>query len=34
VGLKVFDDAGNKLVDVKVGNADFCGYIWSKPVGR
>ncbi|HEX9308282.1 MAG TPA: ATP-binding protein [Anaeromyxobacter sp.] len=34
VGLKVFDDSGNKLVDVKVGNADFCGYIWSKPAGR
>jgi two-component system sensor histidine kinase BarA len=34
VGLKVFDEAGNKLVDVKVGNADFCGYIWSKQVGR
>ena len=34
VGLKVFDEASNKLVDVKVGNADFCGYIWSKPSGR
>ena len=34
VGLKVFDETGNKLVDVKVGNADFCGYIWSKPSGR
>ena len=34
VGLKVFDEGGNKLVDVKVGNADFCGYIWSKPRGR
>ncbi len=34
VGLKVFDAAGNKLVDVKVGNADFCGYIWQKPDGR
>jgi signal transduction histidine kinase len=34
VGLKVFDEGGNKLVDVKVGNADFCGYIWSKPAGR
>ncbi len=34
VGLKVFDEDGNKLVDVKVGNADFCGYIWSKPSGR
>ena len=34
VGLKVFDETGNKLVDVKVGNADFCGYIWSKAAGR
>ncbi len=34
IGLKVFDEAGNKLVDVKVGNADFCGWIWSKPAGR
>ncbi len=34
VGLKVFDEAGNKIVDVKVGNADFCGYIWSKSAGR
>jgi signal transduction histidine kinase len=34
VGLKVFDAQGNKLVDVKVGNADFCGYIWQKPDGR
>jgi len=34
VGLKVFDATGNKLVDVKVGNADFCGYIWQKPDGR
>jgi signal transduction histidine kinase len=34
IGLKVFDEAGNKLVDVRVGNADFCGYIWSKPAGR
>ncbi len=34
VGLKVFDETGNKLVDVKVGNADFCGYIWTKPSGR
>jgi signal transduction histidine kinase len=34
VGLKVFDEVGNKLVDVKVGNGDFCGYIWSKPAGR
>jgi signal transduction histidine kinase len=34
VGLKVFDETGNRLVEVKVGNADFCGYIWSKPSGR
>jgi signal transduction histidine kinase len=34
VGLKVFDAAGNRLVEVKVGNADFCGYIWQKPDGR
>ncbi len=34
VGIKVFDGDGNKLVDVKVGNADFCGYIWTKPDGR
>jgi signal transduction histidine kinase len=34
VGLKVFDESGNRLVDVKVGNADFCGYIWSKSKGR
>ena len=34
VGLKVFDENGNKLVDVKIGNADFCGYVWSKPSGR
>jgi two-component system sensor histidine kinase BarA len=34
VGLKVFDVDGNKLVDVKVGNADFCGYIWTKSAGR
>jgi two-component system, NarL family, sensor histidine kinase BarA len=34
VGLKVFDEGGNKLVDVKVGNADFCGYVWTQPAGR
>jgi two-component system sensor histidine kinase BarA len=34
VGLKVFDESGNRLVDVKVGNADFCGYIWANPAGR
>ncbi|HYS81380.1 MAG TPA: ATP-binding protein [Anaeromyxobacteraceae bacterium] len=34
VGVKVFDIDGHKLVDVKVGNADFCGYIWQQQEGR
>ncbi len=28
VGIKVFDAAGNKLVDIRVGNSQFCGYLW------
>lgn len=28
VGVKVFDSAGNKLVDIRVGNSQFCGYLW------
>ncbi len=28
VGVKVFDGAGNKLVDIRVGNSQFCGYLW------
>ena len=31
---QVFDEAGNKLVDVRVGNTDFCGYIWTKASAR
>jgi signal transduction histidine kinase len=34
VGLKVFDAQGNKLVDVKIGNTEFCGLIWEQPQGR
>ena len=34
IGVKIFDVAGNKLVDVKVGNADYCGYLWQSPDGR
>jgi len=34
VGIKVFDENGVKLSDVKVGNGDFCGYIFSFPEGR
>jgi hypothetical protein len=29
VGIKVFDDKGGKLADIKVGNGDFCGYVFS-----
>ncbi|MBM4281335.1 MAG: histidine kinase [Deltaproteobacteria bacterium] len=28
VGIKVFDDAGNRMVDVRVGNSALCGYLW------
>ncbi len=28
VGVKVFDAAGNKIVDIRVGNSQFCGYLW------
>src|SRR5688500_6362324 len=28
VGVKEFDAEGNKLVDIRVGNSQFCGYLW------
>jgi two-component system sensor histidine kinase BarA len=28
VGIKVFDAGGTKLVDVRVGSGDFCGYLF------
>ncbi len=28
VGIKVFDTTGHKLIDVRVGNSGFCGYLW------
>lgn len=34
VGVKVFDEKGAKLADIKVGNGDFCGYVFSFPEGR
>ena len=34
VGIKVFDDKGAKLADIKIGNGDFCGYVFSFPEGR
>ncbi len=34
IGIKVFDDKGTKLADIKIGNGDFCGYVFSFPDGR
>ncbi len=34
VGIKVFDEKGAKLADIKTGNGDFCGYVFSFPEGR
>jgi len=34
VGVKVFDEKGNRLADIKVGNGDFCGYVFSFAEGR
>ena len=33
IGLKVFDSTGQKLVDIKVGSSDFCGYVFSDAEG-
>jgi two-component system, NarL family, sensor histidine kinase BarA len=34
IGIKIFDRDGTKLVDIRVGNGDWCGYIYSNPTGR
>ena len=34
IGIKVFDEKGSKLADIKIGNGDFCGYVFSFPEGR
>ncbi len=34
IGIKVFDEKGAKLADIKIGNGDFCGYVFSFPEGR
>jgi len=34
VGVKVFDEKGARLADIKVGNGDFCGYVFSFTEGR
>jgi two-component system sensor histidine kinase BarA len=33
IGLKVFDARGTKLVDIKVGSGDFCGYVFTDAEG-
>jgi hypothetical protein len=34
LGVKVFDEKGNRLADIKSGNGDFCGYVFSFPEGK
>jgi two-component system sensor histidine kinase BarA len=34
IGIKIFDVDGTKLVDIRVGNGDWCGYIFQNSVGR
>ena len=34
IGVKVFDESGSKLADFRVGNGDFCSYVFSFNDGR
>jgi len=34
LGIKVFDEKGNRLADIKSGNGDFCGYVFSFSEGK
>src|SRR3954463_3685432 len=34
LGIKVFDERGGKIADIKIGNGDFCGYVFSLSEGR
>jgi two-component system, NarL family, sensor histidine kinase BarA len=34
IGIKVFDADGTRLVDLRVGNGEFCGYVFTKDKGR
>ncbi len=34
IGIKIFDVDGTKLVDIRVGNGDWCGYIFQNRTGR
>ncbi len=34
IGIKIFDADDSKLVDIRVGNGDWCGHIFANPTGR
>ena len=34
IGIKIFDADGTKLVDIRIGSGDWCGYIFQNPDGR
>ena len=34
IGIKIFDADGTKLVDIRVGNGDWCGYIFQNRIGQ
>lgn len=34
IGVKVFDESGAKLADFRMGNGDFCSYVFSFAEGR
>src|SRR5687768_16017839 len=34
IGIKLFDTDGTKQVDIRIGNGDWCSYIFSNPTGR
>jgi two-component system, NarL family, sensor histidine kinase BarA len=34
VGVKVFDAHGKRLVDIKAGSEDFCGYVFTYQTGK
>ena len=34
IGVKIFDSAGTKLVDIKVASGDFCAYMFTGQNGR
>ena len=34
IGIKIFDADGTKLVDIRIGSGDWCGYIFQNPTGR